>query len=81
MSSFWEAAQGVLSRGIDAYAETQQVRYEANSPVANQRATGDRSSLAGGPAFQTFADVLTNPVNLVLLGVAAVLVFALIKRA
>lgn len=76
---FWAAAQSLLTHGIDAYAETQQVRYTANDPTFNNRGTSDWSSRAGSPAFATFADALTNPTNLVLLGVVGVLVFALVR--
>lgn len=71
-------AQSVLSQGISAFAETQQVRYQANDPTPRTRGAGDYSGPAGSPAFQTLADTLSNPMNLVLLGVAAVLVFTLV---
>jgi hypothetical protein len=71
-------AQGVLSTGISAWAETQQIRYQANDPTPRTRGAGDYSGPAGSPAFQTLADTLSNPMNLVLLGVAAVLVFTLV---
>lgn len=80
MASFWEGAQDLLSRGIDAYSETQQARYQANDPTPRNRGSGDMSGPAGSPAFQTLADTLSSPTNLVLLGVAAVLVFVLVKR-
>lgn len=79
MSTWADLAQGVLTHGIDAFAETQQARYQANDPTPNNRGNSSRTSLAGQPAFETIADVLTNPTNLVLLGVAAVLVFVLVK--
>lgn len=80
MVSFWEGAQQLLGQGISAYAETQQVRYQANDPTPQNRGTSDYSSPAGSPAFQTIAETFTNPTNLVLLGVAAVLVIVLVKR-
>jgi hypothetical protein len=79
MASWQELAQGVLTHGIDAFAETQVARYQANDPTPNNRGNGSTTSRAGQPAFETITDVLTNPTNLVLLGVAAVLVFVLIK--
>lgn len=76
----WEGAQQLLSQGISAYAETQQARYQANDPTPQNRGTSNYSGPAGSPAFETLADTLSNPVNLVMLGVAAVLVFVLVKR-
>lgn len=76
----FDAAQQLLSQGIDAYAETQQVRYQANDPTPRSRGNGNISGPAGSPAFETLAETLSNPVNLALLGVAAVLVFVLVKR-
>lgn len=76
---FWGAAQQLLSQGITAYSETQQVRYQANDPTPRSRGAGDYSGPAGSPAFETLAYTLSNPVNLVMLGAAAVLLFVLIK--
>ena len=73
-------AQSVLMRGIDAYAETQQVRYRANDPVAQNRGDSLISAPEGSPAFDTLRATFTTPSNLVLLGVVAVLVVVLIKR-
>lgn len=78
MATIWEGVQGLLTHGIDAWAETQQVRYQANDPTPQHRGAGDVSAPAGSPAFQALTDTLTNPTNLVLLGVAAVLVVVLI---
>jgi hypothetical protein len=80
MASILDLAQDVLTHGIDAYAETQQARYQANDPTPNNRGNSSRTSPAGQPAFDTLKDTLTNPTNLVLLGVAAILVFVLVKR-
>lgn len=71
--------QELLTHGISAWAETQQVRYQANDPTPRTRGAGDYSGPAGYPAFQSLAESLANPTSLVLLGVAAVLVFVLVK--
>ena len=76
----WSGVQELLSQGISAYAETQQVRYQANDPTPRSRGAGDYSGPAGSPAFETLAETFSNPVNLVMLGVAAVLVVVLVKR-
>lgn len=81
----WAAlAQGVLTHGIDAFAETQQARYQANDPTPNNRGNGTLTGAAGQPAFGPFAETLvatfTNPLNLALLAVAGFLVYKLVKR-
>lgn len=73
--------QDLLTHGIDAWAETQQVKYQANSPQGMVRdAQGNWSTPEGQPAFDTLAAVVSNPVNLLLLGAAAVLGIVLLRR-
>ncbi len=79
-TSGWAGLQDILTRGISAYAETQIARYDANDPTPRNRGSGDYSGPAGSPAFETLAETLGNPVNLLLLGIAAVLTVVLIKR-
>lgn len=73
--------QDLLTRGIDAWAETQQVKYQANAPVSyNRDPYGNYSTPEGQPAFDTLTATLSNPVNLMLLGAAAVLGIVLLRR-
>lgn len=76
--------QALLTHGIDAWAETQQVRYQANAPVPQNRGAGDVSAPEGQPAFtplgDTLRDTAANPVTWVLLGVAAILTVVVLRR-
>lgn len=83
MASFLDLANNVLTHGIDAYAETQRVKYTPNDPTPNNRGTGTITAPAGepayGPAAETIAATFSNPLNLVLLAAAAALVVVLVK--
>jgi len=79
MTTWADLAQSVLTSGIDAYSETQVARYQANDPTPNQRGNGNVTGAAGQPIFDTFADTLSNPVNLALIGAAIVLVVVLVR--
>jgi hypothetical protein len=78
MASLLDMTQALLSQGITAYSETQQVKYQANNPTPQIQTPNGNSSNAGQPAFDDLADAIANPYALVALGVAGVLVVALI---
>jgi hypothetical protein len=84
-TGFWGAAQELLTTGINAAKEVQVARYQANDPTPQNRGVGFYTGRAGEPNYSpladTIADTLSNPLNLALLGAAAVLVFLLVKRS
>lgn len=80
MTTFADLAQSVLTTGIDAFAETQVARYQANDPTPQNRGTGTTTGPAGQPTRGILGETFSNPTNLILLAVAAVLVVVLVKR-
>lgn len=74
------SVQDLLTRGIDAFAETQIARYTANDPTPNNRGVNDTTAPAGQPAFSRLANALTNPMTLLLLVVAAGVVWFIARR-
>jgi hypothetical protein len=73
--------QDLLTRGIDAYAETQQVRYGANDPTPNSRGATQTTAPTGEPAFSNAVDGPGSNTNMLLLLGAAVLVYLLLQKS
>jgi hypothetical protein len=84
-TGFWGAAQELLTTGVNAARDVQVARYQANDPTPRNRGVGNYTGRAGEPNYSpladTLADTFSNPINIAMLGVAAVLLVLLIKRS